>query len=319
MTLTQLKVFVLVTRLGSVKAAAASLGVSEPAVSQALTALRNHFGDSLIERNGSAMELTAVGQRIIRMASQMVSLAVDAEAAAREGSNAPDLLRVVASGTIAESIGPSLLQGFEIKAGKVEITLGAASSSEMVALLHERLADVALGPKPMSDTDGLEVEPLLRWRLAFVASTEHVLTTRVATLSELAKATWLTDASGQDRASVVAQLVSQLRVPEDRVRVLTNQAAVLDAAARGAGIAPCVEQFLPDDLATRNLARVVVDGLPTDAHWYAAALTSERRSDLASRFLRYLSTPDAHQNMRRPGDGVPATRFRPPVHVTIWS
>ena len=43
MTLTQLNAFVLVARLGSVRAAASALGVSEPAVSQALTALRNYL------------------------------------------------------------------------------------------------------------------------------------------------------------------------------------------------------------------------------------------------------------------------------------
>ncbi|MGA8458680.1 MAG: LysR family transcriptional regulator, partial [Streptosporangiaceae bacterium] len=40
MTLTQLNAFVLVARLGSVTAAANALGVSESAVSQALSALR---------------------------------------------------------------------------------------------------------------------------------------------------------------------------------------------------------------------------------------------------------------------------------------
>src|SRR5215469_13834553 len=47
MTLTQLNAFVLVARLGSVTAAANALGVSEPAVSQALAALRQHLGDQL--------------------------------------------------------------------------------------------------------------------------------------------------------------------------------------------------------------------------------------------------------------------------------
>ncbi len=47
MTLTQLNAFVLVARLGSVTAAANALGVSEPAVSQALSALRLHLGDQL--------------------------------------------------------------------------------------------------------------------------------------------------------------------------------------------------------------------------------------------------------------------------------
>ena len=45
MTLTQLNAFVLVARLGSVTSAANALGVSESAVSQALTALRQHLGD----------------------------------------------------------------------------------------------------------------------------------------------------------------------------------------------------------------------------------------------------------------------------------
>ncbi|MCI0686802.1 MAG: LysR family transcriptional regulator, partial [Sporichthyaceae bacterium] len=61
MTLTQLGAFVLVARLGSVKAAATTLGVSEPAVSQALAALRLHLGDQLIVRGSSGMTLTTGG------------------------------------------------------------------------------------------------------------------------------------------------------------------------------------------------------------------------------------------------------------------
>ena len=62
MTLTQLETFVLVARLGSVKAAARSLGVSEPAVSSALAALRQQLGDQLVERTANGMELTPGGR-----------------------------------------------------------------------------------------------------------------------------------------------------------------------------------------------------------------------------------------------------------------
>ena len=57
MTLTQLNAFVLVARLGSVTAAANALGVSEPAVSQALSALRLHLGDQLVSRGPGGMTL----------------------------------------------------------------------------------------------------------------------------------------------------------------------------------------------------------------------------------------------------------------------
>ena len=73
-TLTQLSAFVLVARLGTVKAAASALGVSEPAVSQAIAALRRYLDDPLLTRSSNGMELTAGGARLLTIAAQMVSL-----------------------------------------------------------------------------------------------------------------------------------------------------------------------------------------------------------------------------------------------------
>jgi hypothetical protein len=33
----------------------------------------------------------------------------------------------------------------------------------------------------------------------------------------------------------------------------------------------------------------------------------------------FLGTPEAMKLLRSPGAGVPPSRFRPPVYVTIWS
>jgi hypothetical protein len=94
-TLTQLSAFVLVARLGSVKDAAKMLNVSEPAVSQALTALRQHLGDQLIMRNGATMTLTTAGVKLLPVASQMVALGAEAQAAVRSGQGLPEQLRLV--------------------------------------------------------------------------------------------------------------------------------------------------------------------------------------------------------------------------------
>jgi DNA-binding transcriptional LysR family regulator len=101
MTLTQLNAFVLVARLGSVTAAASALGVSEPAVSQALTALRQHLGDQLITRGPAGMTLTPGGSRLLATASQIVVLGAEAHAAVRAAQGAPEQLRVVATSTFA--------------------------------------------------------------------------------------------------------------------------------------------------------------------------------------------------------------------------
>src|SRR6202044_199223 len=112
MTLTQLNAFVLVARLGSVRAAAAALGVSESAVSQALTALREDFGDKLITRSQAGMTLTQGGSRLLGTASQIVVLGAEAHAAVRAAQGAPEQLRVVATSTIAEFVVGPLTEAF---------------------------------------------------------------------------------------------------------------------------------------------------------------------------------------------------------------
>ena len=166
-TLAQLKVFVLVSRLGSVRAAAAALGVSEPAVSQALAALRQHLDDPLIsQRDGNGVDTGRPQSGVI--ASQMVNLAIDAEVAVRQSNGAAELLRVVTTSTLSQSIVPALLQAFTARAGGIEVSLGVATTEEMAALVEERLADVAVGPR----LPGLEAEAVMRYRMTVVGHPE---------------------------------------------------------------------------------------------------------------------------------------------------
>ena len=48
-------------------------------------------------------------------------------------------------------------------------------------------------------------------------------------------------------------------------------------------------------------------------------LERERRSTAAIALRRFLGTPEAMQLMRSPAAGMPPSRFKPPVYVTIWS
>ncbi|MFC7650084.1 LysR family transcriptional regulator [Streptosporangium lutulentum] len=74
MTPTQLRAFVAVVRLGSVKEAAAELGVSEAAVSLHIGQLRKEFGDQLFTRTASGLAFTPGGLRLASRATEMLSL-----------------------------------------------------------------------------------------------------------------------------------------------------------------------------------------------------------------------------------------------------
>jgi LysR family transcriptional regulator, low CO2-responsive transcriptional regulator len=320
-TLTQLKVFVLVARLGSVKGAATALGVSEPAVSQALTALRQSLGDQLLTRTPSGMALTNGGQRVLGIASQMVHLAAEADEAVRQSQGAPELLRVVATSTIGHAVVPALLQAFTARTGRVEVTLGIASTDEMSALLQERLADVAFGPRLAgSAADGVTSTPLLRYRLVMVAGTGHRLASATTLKAQqLRDAVWLVDPEGRDPAAEVGKLLDHLAVCPERIRVFPNQPAAWAAASDGAGIAPAVEHLFQRDVAASRLIKLPVGGFPLERLWHVNSLAGEQRRALVAKLHRFLSTPEAMHAMHRADGGVPSSRFRPPVYVTIWS
>lgn len=315
MTLTQLGAFVLVARLGSVRAAADVLGVSEPAVSRALAALRQHMDDQLIVRNGNGMTLTEGGSRLFGIASQMVALGAEAEAAVRAAKGAATQIRMLVTSTIAEFIATPLLEAFGQRyRGAFEASSGVATASEMRVLLPNRLADLALGPDLGGDSSlGLVSEPVLRYRMVVVGSP---LFRPSGAPSRWA---WLVDPSGADPASDTGRLLRGLRVPEVNIRVFPNQTAAWAAAADGAGVSPAVASLVSSQLRRGELCLVDTDHTPVNATWYVTTLAADRRPEAARSLRNFLATPAAMQLMCAPGTGVTPSRFRPPVYVTIWN
>jgi molybdate transport repressor ModE-like protein len=314
-TLTQLEAFVLVARLGSVKAAAKVLGVSEPAVSGALAALRQHLGDPLVERTPTGMNLTAGGKRLVTIASQMVNLAVEAEAAIRDAQGAPELLRVVATSTVAEFLAPGLLAVFTGRSGLVEASVGLSTEAEMSALLLERLADVGLGPR----LPDLVSEPLMRYHLVVMASPRHRLAAGPVAASALSGQDWLVGPTGADPSSDVSRLLRRLAVPESRLRIFGSESGAWVAAAEGHGVAPAVAHLVAPEVERGALVPLALEGTPVELLWYVSTLSTDRRSPAATRLRRFLATADAKHLMHRADGSVPASRFRPPVYVTLWS
>ena len=357
MTLTQLNAFVLVARLGSVRAAASALGVSESAVSQALTALRQDLGDQLIARGPAGMTLTPGGARLLGTASQIVVLGAEAHAAVRAAQGAPEQFRVIATPTFAEFIASPLMEAFTRRfAGTVEVTTGVAPAVEHPVLIANRLADVAFGPgatlpQPAAEQPaaggsgqggrggapghaeqpsggGLPIvsEPVFKYRLVAVTGTHSRQPgpPRQYSPGERPPGTprewrWLAGPSAADPGSATSRLLVRLGVPEGNIRVLPSQTAAWAAAADGTGIAIAIEHLVSHQVRRGELSFVDLAGMPAVETWHATLLDRDHRSGTAGALRRFLSTPEAMHLIRSPSAGVLPSRFKPPVYVTIWS
>ena len=236
-TLTQLEAFVLVARLGSVKAAAKVLGVSEPAVSGALAALRQHLGDPLV----TAHAHTAWSSRARRAAARRRSPRrwSTSPSRPRPPSATPRAPRELLAGRRHEHgrrvRGAPLSQASPPGRRSVEATVGLATAEEMPALLHERLADVGLGPRLSGErgrhpanrscATGSSWWPARRIRWPEGRSRCRGACSPTTTGSSVRRRPTRSERRGQ--------LLRRLRVPDHRVRVFPSEAAAWAAAADG--------------------------------------------------------------------------------------
>jgi len=300
MTLAQLQSFVLVARLGSVKAAAAQLQVTEPAVSVAVAALRKELGDDLFRREGRGIALTPGGRRLAALAGEILALA---EQARRSVADSGRRVQVAATGLAAEHVGP-LLDAFAAREDGVELAVDTLPGAELAEALEQRRADIALGPDP-GPVATIAAAPFLRCRLVVVAAPDHPLTrARDIAPADLARERWL---SGPLDPTTGTGLFLARHGLEPEVEVHETGAAALAAAAAGEGIALTVAHE------TRGLARLDVRGTPLVELWHASTLGLGRALPAALALQRFATTPEATQAIaaRRP-------IARRNVHVTLW-
>jgi hypothetical protein len=72
------------------------------------------------------------------------------------------------------------------------------------------------------------------------------------------------------------------------------------------------------DLLNGDLVRVSAPSLQVNGAWSILTLTTQLVPPPAAELARFVTTPRATQAMLR-GSGVTVGRFKPSIHVTLWS
>ncbi|WP_380165459.1 LysR family transcriptional regulator [Jannaschia sp. R86511] len=312
MTPTRLRAFAAVVRLGSVKAAAAELGVSEAAVSLHVAHLRKELADELFVRTGSGIAFTPGGLRLARRATELLGLQEQTIREVGHAGRGRRLMHVAASALFAEHAAPGLIALFTSRAKDLEVELSVREPREFASLLANREVDVAIGPRPSGLPGTVTCTPFFSYQLVVVASPAHQ-----AAVGAARPAGWLLGPSANSAGSAVAGLLRRLDVPETEQRIFQSTAAALEEARRGHGVTPVPSFVVADDLAAGRLVRVPLPAAPGDGRWHVMTLPEPVGLAAAAELARFVTTPRATQAMIH-GAGVTIGHFRPSVHVTLW-
>lgn len=315
MTFAQLRAFVTIARCGSVKSAALEMKVSQAAVSQAIFGLREEFDDELYVRDGRVASLTPRGRQLAGIGAEILGLAEHARRTGGDAHGTPGLLRIVATGTVAEYIIPSVVEAFARRRPNLKIQVAVDSPASFRELLRLRRADVAVGPDPINEA-GIECVPFLRYELVVVGGREDA----VAPGDEpgLPRDHWVLGPNDTDGVSEVGRFFTAANAISRGVRVYPSHAAAAAAAVSGRGMTLAVAHTVVDELGRGMLVRIPMAGTPVTGMWYATTLAAGQAPAAAVALRRYVTTPEA-THAALAGGGIPPGRSHPPIHITLWS
>lgn len=182
---------------GSITAAAAALGFSQPAISQHLHRLETRLDIAIVERVGRGVRLTEAG-RVLARHAPAVTLAFDAaaEELAQLRGLRTGVVRLVAFPSASPVLVPRLIAALAASHPGLSLTYREAEPPEAVEAIREDRADIALTFSYPGDRDdphrhiarGLAVHGAGRDDLMLVLPAPHV---DVDDLAELADETWI--------------------------------------------------------------------------------------------------------------------------------
>jgi LysR family transcriptional regulator, low CO2-responsive transcriptional regulator len=317
-TPTQLRAFAAVVRLGSVKRAAADLEVTEAAVSLHVGQLRKELGDKLFVRTSSGLAFTPGGLRLASRAAEMLSLQDRTIVEVRQAGGGRRLLRVAASALFAEHAAPGLIELFAERANDLDVELSSHNPKDFDSLLLTRTVDAAIGPNPTTLDPATASTHFLNYQVIAVASPDNPITKVQPGIGALREQNWLLGPSAVYDAELIPEMLRRINVPEEHQRVFQSHAAAIEEAKRGKGLALAVSFAVAQDLANDDLRRVSSPALLALGAWSILTLAGQQAPPEAAELARFATTPRATQAMLR-GAGVTVGRFKPSIHVTLWS
>ncbi len=252
---TEMRILHALATTGSLTAAAASLGLSQPAVSQRIKRVETRLSVPLIERQGRGIRLTTAGNILAEHARTVVA-EIDAALAAIDDLRGErgGTLRLVGFPSASATIVPAIMRFLNAEAPEVSLQYREAEPPGAVTMLRDGEVDCAL----IFDYEGAAelpagsvFTPLWRETVSLVLSEDRALGITQAHLADYSSEHWIAGCE-KCRGHLLAAAHESGFEPNiiqetDNVPAMLAMAAAGGAVALVPGLALAAARTLPDD------------------------------------------------------------------------
>lgn len=192
MKVQHIQVLVAIAEHGSLRAAAAAVGKSQPALTQALRQAEDELGVAIFARTSRGVELTEIGERVLLRARTITSEIdrLDEEVAQLRGEQV-GAVHVCVSPLAAMRIMPRALTLFRKTHPDIDVRLSSGLFPGALKPLREGRIDILIGPTPPAGmAREIAMEHLIDTQILVVTAAGSPLL-KARTLAELTGAQWI--------------------------------------------------------------------------------------------------------------------------------
>ncbi len=173
--LRHLKTLLALEETGSVSLAAKRIFLTQSALSHQIRMLENHYGAPLFERKSTPLRFTPVGERLLRLAHDLLPQVTDAErdlARIIEGE-AGELRIAVECHTCFDWLMPAMGE-FRPIWPQIELDIVSGFQADPIGLLLQHRADLAIVSEAEKQ-NGISFQPLFAYEMVGICAPDHPL------------------------------------------------------------------------------------------------------------------------------------------------
>ncbi len=232
-----IEAFVAVVRRGTVVAAAAALGRTQPTISARIQALERAWGVRLFDRRGRGMRLTAEGERLLPLAERALAALGELDRQAGVPLAAAGELRVGSGDALGRELLPSALRRLIRAEPELQVQVREGPRDSLLDALAAGEIDLALVAGPAGRPE-LTAEPLLESPVRLLAPPAWLGSRRTVRLESLRGQRLVALQRGSEFRRQLRRAFSVRDVPFRASVEVGNLSLARRYVAAGLGLAP---------------------------------------------------------------------------------
>ncbi|WP_312370771.1 LysR family transcriptional regulator [Lachnoclostridium sp.] len=236
MTIRHFKIFIAVVECGKMRRAAERLYISQPAVSQAIQELEEHYQVKLFERLSQKLAITEMGELLLPYARQAVELFENTEQVMKNAGEV-SRIRLGTSVSVGTTFLNDLLDRYEEIYGNLDTSVIIHNTQTIESLIHSCRLDLGIVEGLVIDKDMKQI-PLSEDELVLVAGRPHPLYHKeIITFEELQNEILISREEGSVKRNQFEQLLLERNISMQKKWTCTNSEAIKNAVEHGRGLA----------------------------------------------------------------------------------